>query len=450
MLYRKIEKTIESHLKSGSDKIMIVQGARQVGKSFIIREVGKSLFPNYIEINLAEDNEGEQLFKNVRTVNDLYFQVSMLAGDKLGEKENTLIFLDEIQEYPQILTLLKFLRQDNRYTFIASGSLLGLALRKTVSVPVGSVHIVEMFPLDFEEFLLANGFNEMAVSVLRDKYENRESLDETTHVKVLDLFKKYLLVGGMPDAVVSYIKHTNINEIREIQRDIRSMYIEDAAKYESDSSRKLQIRRIYEMIPSIMENKKKRVKAKEIEKKKGARMDMYTEEFEYLISSGVAIDVHAISTPVFPLAETESKKLLKLYMNDVGLLTGVLYHNNIRAVLDHDTGVNLGAVYEMVVAQELRAHGNKLFYYDNKQKGEVDYLVNDYDELSVVPVEVKSGRDYYIHSAMDKFTSNNDYHIKYGIVLSNEREIRHKGTITYMPIYYSMFIADNTQSVSHT
>ena len=450
MLYRKIEKTIESHLKSGSDKIMIVQGARQVGKSFIIREVGKSLFPNYIEINLAEDNEGEQLFKNVRTVNDLYFQVSMLAGDKLGEKENTLIFLDEIQEYPQILTLLKFLRQDNRYTFIASGSLLGLALRKTVSIPVGSVHIVEMFPLDFEEFLLANGFNEMAVSVLRDKYENRESLDETTHVKVLDLFKKYLLVGGMPDAVVSYIKHTNINEIREIQGDIRRMYIEDAAKYESDSSRKLQIRRIYEMIPSIMENKKKRVKAKDIEKKKGARMDMYTEEFEYLISSGVAIDVHAISAPVFPLAETESKNLLKLYMNDVGLLTGVLYHNNIRAVLDHDTGVNLGAVYEMVVAQELRAHGNKLFYYDNKQKGEVDYLVNDYDELSVVPVEVKSGRDYYIHSAMDKFTSNNDYHIKYGIVLSNEREIRHKGTITYMPIYYSMFIADNTQSVSHT
>lgn len=449
MLYRKIEKTIESHLKSGSDKIMIVQGARQVGKSFIIREVGKSLFPNYIEINLAEDNEGEQLFKNVRTVNDLYFQVSMLAGDKLGEKENTLIFLDEIQEYPQILTLLKFLRQDNRYTFIASGSLLGLALRKTVSVPVGSVHIVEMFPLDFEEFLLANGFNEMAVSVLRDKYENRESLDETTHVKVLDLFKKYLLVGGMPDAVVSYIKHTNINEIREIQRDIRSMYIEDAAKYESDSSRKLQIRRIYEMIPSIMENKKKRVKAKDIEKKKGARMDMYTEEFEYLISSGVAIDVHAISAPVFPLAETESKNLLKLYMNDVGLLTGVLYHNNIRAVLDHDTGVNLGAVYEMVVAQEFRAHGNKLFYYDNKQKGEVDYLVNDYDELSVVPVEVKSGRDYYIHSAMDKFTSNDDYHIKYGIVLSNEREIKHKGSITYMPVYYSMFIADKTLSESH-
>ena len=444
MLYRKIGKTIEEHLKSDSDKIMIVQGARQVGKSFIIREVGKTLFPNYVEINFAEDSEGEQLFRNVRTVNDLYFQISMLAGDRLGTKEDTLIFLDEIQEYPQMLTLLKFLRQDGRYTFIASGSLLGIALRRTVSVPVGSIHIVDMFPLDFEEFLIANGFSSTAIDVLRDKFNNKECLDEATHEKVMDLFRKYLLVGGMPDAVDSYVKNKNIVEIRGIQRDIRNMYVEDAAKYESDSSRKLQIRRIYEMIPSVMENRKKRIKAKDIEDKNGARMDGYVEEFEYLVASGIAIAVRAISTPVFPLAETESKNLLKLYMNDVGLLTGVLYHNNINAVMDNDTGVNLGAVYETVVAQELRAHCNDLFYYDNKQKGEVDYLVNDYESLSAVPIEVKSGRDYYIHSAMDRFISNKDYHVKYGIVLSNEREIKTKGDITYMPVYYSMFIADQS------
>lgn len=444
MLYRKIGKTIEEHLKSDSDKIMIVQGARQVGKSFIIREVGKALFPNYVEINFAEDNEGEQLFRNVRTVNDLYFQISMLAGDRLGTKEDTLIFLDEIQEYPQMLTLLKFLRQDGRYTFIASGSLLGIALRRTVSVPVGSIHIVYMFPLDFEEFLIANGFNSTAIDVLRDKFNNKECLDEATHEKVMDLFRKYLLVGGMPDAVDSYVKNKNIVEIRGIQRDIRNMYVEDAAKYESDSSRKLQIRRIYEMIPSVMENRKKRIKAKDIEDKNGARMDGYVEEFEYLVASGIAIAVRAISTPVFPLAETESKNLLKLYMNDVGLLTGVLYHNNINAVMDNDTGVNLGAVYETVVAQELRAHCNDLFYYDNKQKGEVDYLVNDYESLSAVPIEVKSGRDYYIHSAMDRFISNKNYHVKYGIVLSNGREIKTKGDITYMPVYYSMFIADQS------
>ena len=377
MLFRKIESYIEGYLQSDSKKILLIEGARQVGKSYIIRYAGQKLFENYIELNFAEDKNGPELFKSVRTVNDFYFQLSMIAGDKMGEKQNTLVFLDEIQVYPQLLTLLKFLRQDNRFTYIASGSLLGATLKKTTSIPIGSLEIKQMYPLDFEEFLLANGFNRYAVETMRDKFIAGESLDESAHERVLDLFKKYLLVGGLPDAVNSFIKDNNIVKVRAIHSDIRQFYADDAAKYEEDNNRKLKIRRIYNMIPSIMENKKKRLVFKDIDNRKGKTFSDYQDEFEYLISSGTVLNVNAISNPVFPLAQSAGKNLLKLYLNDIGLLTSALYGNNIRAVLDSETGINLGSVYESVVAQELAAHGNKLFYYDNRSKGEVDYLIDN-------------------------------------------------------------------------
>lgn len=439
MLHRKIQLYIENYLQSNSNKILIISGARQIGKTFIIRHVGQRLFKNYIELNFVEDKDGPKLFEQVRTVKDFYFQVSMIAGEKMGDKKNTLVFLDEIQAYPHLLTMLKFLKQDDRFTYIASGSLLGVTLRKTTSIPMGSIEIKRMFPLDFEEFLLANGFSQFAVDAMREKFLAKESLDTAAHEKVLDLFKKYLLIGGLPDAVNSFIAETNIVNVRTIQNTIRAFYADDAAKYEEDNSRKLKIRRIYDLIPSNMENKKKRVVFQEIENTRGKRFSDYQDEFEYLISAGIALDVNAISNPVFPLSQSAGKNLLKLYLNDVGLLTGVLYGNNIRAVLDDEAGINLGSVYESVVAQELIAHGHKLFYYDNRTKGEVDYLIDDYDSLSAVPIEVKSGKDYTIHSALSTFVNNVDYHVKKAYVLSNERQISVNDKITYLPIYYAMF-----------
>lgn len=210
MLYRKIESLIESHLQSSSKKILLIDGARQVGKTYIVRYVGKKLFENFIEINMVADSLGERLFANTRTVEDFYLQVSMLAGNKMKDKKNTLIFLDEIQAYPHLLTLLKFLAQDNRFTYIASGSLLGVTLSQTTSIPMGSIHKVRMFPLDFEEFLYANGMNEIVLASLRKKFECLEPLDESMHNKVMDLFRKYLLVGGLPDAVNAYLETKNI------------------------------------------------------------------------------------------------------------------------------------------------------------------------------------------------------------------------------------------------
>lgn len=437
MLYRKIESVIENHLKSNSQKILLVDGARQVGKTYIIRHIGKKLFENFIEINMVEDSLGDKLFENTKTVEDFYLQVSVLAGSKMKSKKNTLIFIDEIQQYPHLLTLLKFLSQDNKFTYIASGSLLGVTLSQTTSIPMGSIRKIRMFPLDFEEFLYANGMNEIVISSLRVKFERLESLDEAMHNKMMDLFRKYLLVGGLPDAVNSFIADTNIQSVREIQSEIHDYYAADASKY--DAEKKLNIRRVYDLIPSNMENKKKRVVAQSIENKRGKTFNDYADEFEYLISAGIALNVQAISNPVFPLIESSGKNLLKLYLNDVGILTGILYGSNIRAVLNDEKSINLGSVYETVVASELLAHGHKLFYYDNRSKGEVDYLIDDYDSLSAVPIEVKSGKDYTVHSALNTFVSNEDYHIKKAYVVSNERVVSQNGKITYIPIYYIMF-----------
>ena len=371
-------------------------------------------------------------------------QVSMLAGDRMKEKENTLIFIDEIQTYPHLLTLLKFLSQDNKFTYVASGSLLGVTLSQTTSIPMGSIHKVRMFPLDFEEFLYANGMNEHVITAMRSKFERLEELDEATHNKIMDLFRKFLLVGGLPDAVNAYLETKNIQAVRDVQEETRSYYAADASKY--DEENKLKIRRIYDLIPSYMENKKKRVVAQSIENKRGKRFNDYADEFEYLISAGIALNVQAISNPVFPLIESTGKNLLKLYLNDVGILTSMLYGTNIRAVLDDECSINLGSVYETVVASELAAHGHKLFYYDNRSKGEVDYLIDDYGSLSAVPIEVKSGKDYTVHRALNSFVQNDDYHIQKAYVVSNERTIKQDGKVIYIPIYYIMFFEAGSSS----
>ena len=438
MLYRKFVHRIEDFLLNEPHKILLVNGARQIGKSFLIRYVGKKLFRNYVEINLKEDSEGMRIFADVKTTNDFYMQLGALAGNKLGRRDNTIVFLDEIQSYPHLMTMLKFLNQESRYTYIASGSQLGVALAQTASVPIGSIAIEEMYPLDFEEFLLAMGCSEETIKGIRTKFIAGEALNESLHNYMLQQFKLYLLVGGMPEAINKFLENRNIAHVRNIHRDIHALYRVDASQYDKD--KKLVIRKIYDLIPSNMENKKKRIVVKRIETTTGHKQfSDYADEFEYLTNSGIALSVQAISNPKFPLLESQSKNLLKLYLNDVGLLTYLLYGNNINAVLKDENSVNLGSVYESVVAQELHAHGFPLHYYDNKQKGEVDFLVDDYTNLTVLPLEIKSGKDYTVHSALDNFINTPDYDIHNAVVLSNAREVYQKDGITYQPIYYCMF-----------
>lgn len=439
MLNRKISKQIEDYLKSGDNKMLVVDGARQIGKSFIIREAGSRLFPNFIEINMERDRQGDRLFAEAKTVENFYLALSAVAGDKMADKKSTLVFIDEIQAYDHLLTLVKFLMEDGRFTYIASGSLLGVTLKKTQSIPIGSMTLLHMYPLDFEEFLWANGVGGLVIEDLRRCFDEKVLPNESIHRKMLDLFRKYLLVGGFPEAVNTYVEGHNIVKVRNVHKEILELYGLDASKYEAESSRKLKILRIYEMIPSNLENKKKRVKVKDIEGKKGKRTSDYQDEFDYLVSSGVALEVDAISQPTYPLIQNAGKNLLKLYLNDCGLFTGILYGNDIRPVLEDIRSVNLGSVYETVVAQELKAHGFSLYYYDNKKNGEVDYLIDDMENMSSIPIEVKSGKDYTVHSALDRFVSNPDYAVHRAYVLSNESKAFEDGGITYLPIYYIMF-----------
>ncbi len=447
MLYRKFAAHLEQFLQNEPNKILLVNGARQIGKSYIVRYVGSRMFKNFVEINLKADKEGAGIFATVRSRDDFYLQLGALAGNKLGNNKDTLVFLDEIQSYPHLMTMLKFLNEDGRYRYIASGSELGVALTQTPSVPIGSIAIEQMYPLDFEEFLLAMGCAQATIDGVEERFKKGQSLNDSLHNYMLQQFKIYLLVGGMPDAINKFIENRNIAHVRDIQRDIHALYRIDASQY--DDEKKLVIRNIYDLIPSNMENKKKRIVVKNIEGKAGHKQfSDYADEFEYLTNSGVALAVRAISNPKFPLIESESKNLLKLYLSDVGLLTNLLYATNINAVLGDVCSVNLGSVYESVVAQELHAHGYALHYYDNKQRGEVDFLIDDYSTLTVLPIEVKSGKDYKVHSALDKFLATTDYHITRAVVFSNEQNVHVEQGITYMPIYYVMFYKNEPVSDS--
>lgn len=447
MLYRKFAAHLEQFLQNEPNKILLVNGARQIGKSYIVRYVGSRMFKNFVEINLKADKEGAGIFATVRSRDDFYLQLGALAGNKLGNNKDTLVFLDEIQSYPHLMTMLKFLNEDGRYRYIASGSELGVALTQTPSVPIGSIAIEQMYPLDFEEFLLAMGCAQATIDGVEECFKKGQSLNDSLHNYMLQQFKIYLLVGGMPDAINKFIENRNIAHVRDIQRDIHALYRIDASQY--DDEKKLVIRNIYDLIPSNMENKKKRIVVKNIEDKAGHKQfSDYADEFEYLTNSGVALAVRAISNPKFPLIESESKNLLKLYLSDVGLLTNLLYATNINAVLGDVCSVNLGSVYESVVAQELHAHGYALHYYDNKQRGEEDFLIDDYSTLTVLPIEVKSGKDYKVHSALDKFLATTDYHITRAVVFSNEQNVHVEQGITYMPIYYVMFYKNEPVSDS--
>lgn len=436
MFYRKIEEKINDYYLDKDAKILVIDGARQIGKSFIIRETGKRFFKHFIEINLKDDWEGNRFFENIRTIEDFYLQVSALYGNDLGNVSNTMIFLDEIQSYPHLLTMLKPLKADARYRYICSGSLLGITLQHTF-IPMGSIDEVKMFPMDFEEFLLASNVGKDVISYLRNCFVERIPPAEGIHKTILGLFKRYLLSGGLPDSVKAFVEAKNVYEMRENQTLTYRYYSDDAAKYDKEHS--LKIRRIYDYLPSYMKNKVKRIQFNKIEGASKASMGRYQDEFDYLISSGCVLDAKAVSNPVFPLCQSTSKNLIKLYYNDVGLLTNILYKNNIDALLNKDRGVNLGSVYETVCAMELSAHGHELYYFNSKKVGEVDFLLNDYENTSILPIEIKSGNDQNNFRAIPKLVKE-PYNLRQGYIFGNENIIEEKSNLITFPIYMIMFV----------
>ena len=432
MFYRKVEKILTQYYNDKDAKIVVIDGARQIGKSFIIRETAKNHFKNYIEIDLKSDFYSDQLFANVKKTKDFYLQLSASYGDKLNNNDDTIVFLDEIQIYPHLLTLLKDLKKDNKYRYIASGSLLGITLKHTF-IPMGSINEIKMYPMDFEEFLYANNVGEDVVEYLKECFINKKNVSENIHKTIIQKFKEYLITGGLPDSIKEFVLNSNVFKVRENQTLTYNFYKDDASQYDDEHS--LKIRRIYDMMPSYMENKVKRIKFKQIENKEDSNLKRYKDEFDYLINSGCALGVKAISNPTFPLIESSSKNLIKLYFNDVGILTNILYKNNINAILN-DTGLNLGSVYETFAAMELIAHGHELYYFDSKKVGEVDFLLNDYDDLSVLPIEIKSSKTSYEFRAIPKLVDkNNNYKLNKGYIFSNQNIIKCENDLYTFPIY---------------
>ncbi len=438
MFKRKIENKLYSYYENKNENILIIKGARQIGKSFIIRNTAEKYFKNYIEIDLKSDYENKMLFKNIKSANDFYILISSIYGDKLNTIDDTIIFLDEIQYYPHLITLLKDLRKENKFRYIASGSLLGITL-KHIFIPMGSIDEVEMFPLDFEEFLWANNVGDDVIEYLRNSFLKLTPLNESIHERIMSLFKDYLISGGLPDSIKEYVLNKNVFKTRQVQEQIFRYYRDDCARYAIQN--KLKIMNIYDSLISNMENKVKRVNFKKIENKENSNFRKYQDEFDYLIASGISNSVLAISNPKFPLSESSAKNLVKLYYNDVGILSNLLFKNNIEAILYKDKSINLGSVYETACAMELIAHGHKLFYFDSKKVGEVDFLINDYNSLSVIPIEIKSGNDQNNFRALPKLINpDGGYKLSKGYLFGNKNIIMKENNLVTLPVYMIMFL----------
>ncbi|MEE1167111.1 MAG: AAA family ATPase [Treponema sp.] len=432
MITRKIDKYLINFFKSEKSKALLLTGARQIGKSFSIRNYGISHYENFIEINFIEMPEAIEAFSSAKDSADLLLRISALTNKKL-EKNKTLIFLDEVQKVPEIITSIKFLVDEGSYRYILSGSLLGVELKNIRSVPVGYLTIKEMFPLDFEEFAIACGVQEVVIENLQECFNSQMQVDSIVHNKMFEIFKLYLIIGGMPAVVQSYIDTNNIQNVIAEQKSILQMYKMDISQY--DVNNKLYIEDIFDLIPAELNTQNKRFILKKLNE--NLKFNRYEDSFIWLREAGVAIPTYNVESLTLPLELAKLRNLFKLFSNDVGLLA-CQYSDGIQLkILNNELNVNFGAIYENVVAQELKAHGFKLYYYNNKKNGELDFVIKLNDEL--VPLEIKSGKNYERHNALKNVTTSNDFDIKKAFVFCNDN-VKINGKVTYLPIYMIMFI----------
>ena len=437
MLYRKAQERIESWINH-SKNALLVSGARQVGKTYLIRECLKNSGLDYIEINLIEESDLASAISNSMSVQDLVVAISSAKNHRFV-KEETIIFIDEVQEIKDIVTRIKFWVDEGSFRYILSGSLLGIELRNLRSTPVGYMREIEMYPLDFEEFLIASNVVSNTIDYLKECFINEKPVMDVVHNKMMQHFKRYLIVGGMPQAVQEYANSNDISLVSDIQSSIIELYKRDFTKYEQ-LEKKLRLIAIYEQIPSQLLKQNRRFNYSDI--KKGLRYERLEDSFLWLTYAGVSIPVYNSTEPRVALKQNTKSTLLKLYLSDVGLLT-YQYGGTIRArILGDDANINLGGIYENAIAQEINSHGFPMYFYNSHRNGELDFLIEK--DMSVVPIEVKSGKDYTIHSAMSKAVSNEEYQINKAYVLANSN-ISNKGKITYLPIYMVGFINDNEE-----
>ena len=433
MIERSAKNRINEWIQDGKDALLVT-GARQIGKTFLIRECLKESEYSYLELNFIERPNLVELFSNVKDSKDLILRLSLLSTAPL-EKGRTIIFLDEVQECKEIVTQIKFLVEEGSYRYIMSGSLLGVEIQNLRSAPVGYMRIYDMYPLNFQEFIRAIGIHQETIEALKINFNERTKVDDFVHKKLLDAFYLYLIVGGMPEAVDEYIQTNDLARVAQIHEKITRLYKIDFSKYETNY--KLRLREIYDSMPGQLAQKSKRFQFSRVGK--GLTYNRIENDFLWLKDAGVAIPVYNINEPKIPLIISENRSLFKLFFSDVGLLTSH-YTNEIKfAILNKTKDINNGALFENAVAQELLSKGHKLYYFNSKKQGELDFVLEMSGE--VIPLEIKSGKDYKRHSALDNVLSTLQYEIKEAYIFS-ESNLEVKEKRIYMPIYMIMFLEE--------
>lgn len=430
MLKRKIDSYIRNFYETTTNALLVT-GARQIGKTFSIREFGKS-FKSFIEINFVDHPEAVGIFKGAKNGSDILFRLSAITSVPLIKGE-TLIFFDEVQKCPEIVTAIKFLVDEGSYRYILSGSLLGVELKDLRSEPVGYMGVKDMYPLDFEEFIMCMGINENVVTSLRDTWEQRIPVDDFVHAKLMELFRLYLIVGGMPAAVSKYLESNNLQEVIAVQQQIIRLYKRDIAQY--DPANKLYIEEIFNLIPPELDAKNKRFILKRLNE--NAKFERYQNSFLWLKNAGVALPVYNVEEPRAPLLLARSRNLFKLFQSDIGLLAAQYAEGIQLRIIQGDKDINHGSIYENAIAQELVAHGVEPYYYNNKKRGELDFII----ELGgrILPIEVKSGKDYEIHRALSNIMDCSEYNLQEAVILNNDN-LRVEGKLVYAPVYMVMFL----------
>lgn len=426
-MYRKDSIIIEEWLKR-SDKALLVTGARQIGKTWLIREeIAKSGYCKF-EVNFIDQPDLVDYLNVKMSANEFLVKLKMIMPEDCKPQE-TVVFFDEIQKCPEIVTKIKFLVEEGSFKYVMSGSLLGVELKGITSVPVGYLTVLRMYPMDFEEFMIANNVSKTTLEMLKAKFETCQPVDEFIHQKLLSLFFIYLIVGGMPDAVKIYIATKDIREVDKVQRDIVALYKEDFSQYESED-KKLKLISIYDIIPAELNKQNKKFVFTMLNKE--LKFDRYENSFLWLQDAGVALPVYNVEAPVIPLKASKSSNVFRLFSNDTGLLTSAYPAETKLELINKNSEVNNGAHFENAVAQQLTANGLEPYFCKKKNIGELDVLVEM--DGKVVPIEVKSGKAYKAHKSLDNFMKISDYHIEKAYVLS-VANMEQEGSVVYLPIY---------------
>ena len=436
VLDRDINRRFERWLESGAQRALLVTGARQIGKTYSIRRFLGKKAESSAEINFLLNRDAATIFTEASNAEEILFRLSTIAGTRLIPGK-TIIFLDEIQESPEALTMIKALVDEGSYRYILSGSLLGVTLKMVRSNPVGYVDLVHMYPLSFFEFCQANNLGSDILDHLRTRLAEETNVDTYIHARLMELYHTYLVVGGMPQAVASYVEDNNLAYVRDAQAAVIQWYRADIAKY-LDDAEALKALDAFNLIPSELSNPNKRFVLKNLNEK--ARLRSFEDALLWLNASHVALAVYNVDAPTRPLMAAKKRTLFKLFYCDVGLLTSQ-YGTAVASELltkSQTTDTNFGAVYENAVAQELYARGFTPYYYNSKKRGEIDFVVET-KRGTVLPIEVKSGKNYKRHRALDNILTVPEFHLEQAIVLG-ETNVERVGTVLNLPVYMAGLI----------